>query len=128
MSDIPEFAHTSLLNVTAIVLKDLGIRYFITGSQTTILYGEPRFTNDVDVVVDLSAEQIPQFLKAFERDAFYLSETVVRSGVQRRGMFNLIDAAKSSLRVNSLPQLSLPDIESAELQKQISLQSHGARL
>jgi len=128
MSDIPEFAHTSLLSVAAIVLKDLGIRYFITGSQATILYGEPRFTNDVDVVVDLSAEQIPQFLKAFERDAFYLSETEVRSGVQRRGMFNLIDAAESSLRVNSLSPLSLPDIESAELQKQISLQSHGARL
>lgn len=32
-------------------LEQMGLRYFVTGSVATIFYGEPRFTNDIDVVV-----------------------------------------------------------------------------
>ncbi len=31
----------------------LGIPYFVTGSMATIAYGEPRLTNDIDLVVRL---------------------------------------------------------------------------
>lgn len=33
------------------VLERLRIPYFVTGSIATIFYGEPRFTNDIDIVV-----------------------------------------------------------------------------
>ncbi|MCX7397827.1 MAG: hypothetical protein NT138_09160 [Planctomycetales bacterium] len=92
MSDIPADAQTSLLRYAADALKTLGIPYFVTGSQATIVYGEPRFTNDVDIVIDLRVNQIPEFLQSFEREDFYLSESAVRSAVERRGMFNLIDS------------------------------------
>jgi hypothetical protein len=92
MSDIPADAQTSLLRCAADALKILGIPYFVTGSQATIVYGEPRFTNDVDIVIDLRANQIPEFLQSFEREDFYLSESAIRSAIERRGMFNLIDS------------------------------------
>ena len=92
MSGIPEYAQTSLLRFAANVLKDLGIPYFVTGSQATIFYGEPRFTSDVDIVVELPIEQITAFLTAFERDEFYLSESAVKNAINRRSMFKLIDS------------------------------------
>ncbi len=42
------------------ILERLELRYFVTGSVAAIYYGEPRFTNDIDVVVDLPAERIPE--------------------------------------------------------------------
>ncbi len=42
-----------LLRLVAETLERLEIDYFVTGSTATIAYGEPRFTNDIDVVVDL---------------------------------------------------------------------------
>ena len=53
MSGIPEYAQTNLLRFAADVLKDLGIPYFVTGSQATIIYGEPSFTNDVVIVLEI---------------------------------------------------------------------------
>ena len=92
MSDIPADAQASLLQCAATTLNALKIPYFVTGSQASIVYGEPRFTNDVDIVIELHIKHIPTFLKSFERDDFYLSESAVRSAVEGRGMFNLIDS------------------------------------
>ncbi len=92
MNDIPVDAQTSLLRCAATILNALEIPYFVTGSQASIVYGEPRFTNDVDIVIELGIMQIPAFLKSFQRDDFYLSESAVQSAVERRGMFNLIDS------------------------------------
>lgn len=41
-----------LLKYMVKAFESLGIRYFITGSIASIFYGEPRFTNDIDVVAD----------------------------------------------------------------------------
>jgi len=39
--------------------ESLGIRYFVTGSIASIFYGEPRFTNDIDVVAEIKEHHIP---------------------------------------------------------------------
>ena len=53
---------SELVRKVAGELDRLGARYFITGSIATISYGEPRLTNDIDVVVDLSLDQVDAFL------------------------------------------------------------------
>jgi hypothetical protein len=35
-------------------LTELGAPYMVTGSVAALLYGEPRVTHDVDIVVDLA--------------------------------------------------------------------------
>ena len=66
---------SDLLRHLCTTLDRLGIRYFITGSQAAIAYGEPRFTNDIDVVFDLRREQLDSFCAAFPDSDYYLSRT-----------------------------------------------------
>lgn len=58
--------------------------------MATILYGEPRFTNDVDVVVDLAEPLIPAFCGKFPAHEFYVSEAAVRAAVRDKSQFNII--------------------------------------
>ncbi len=91
---------SELLRYFTSVLEKLGLRYFVTGSVATIFFGEPRFTNDIDIVVDLSASQICSFCAAFPDSDFYLSEEAVRSAVAKKsGQFNVIHPA-SGLKVD----------------------------
>ncbi|MEM7314025.1 MAG: hypothetical protein AAF497_12830 [Planctomycetota bacterium] len=43
------------------ICQELGLTYLVVGSMATIAYGEPRFTNDLDVVIDLPKEKITEF-------------------------------------------------------------------
>ena len=52
---------SDLLRKVADVLELLEVRYLITGSTATIAYGEPRFTNDIDVVAALPEEKVNAF-------------------------------------------------------------------
>jgi len=38
-------------------LEKLRIPYLITGSIASMAYGEPRFTNDIDIVADIALNQ-----------------------------------------------------------------------
>lgn len=80
-------------------LEALGIRYLVTGSMATILYGEPRFTNDIDIVVELPRERIGELLRQFPEDEFYVSEEAVRRAVGRWSQFN-VTHPRSGLKVD----------------------------
>lgn len=88
-----------LLRVVAGFLERERIDYFVTGSMITIAYGEARFTNDVDVVVDLRSEHVPAFMRAFPQGEFYVSEPAIREAIRGRRQFNLIHPA-SGLKVD----------------------------
>lgn len=90
---------SELLRLVIATLERLRLRYFVTGSTATIFFGEPRFTNDIDLVVDLPAERIGELCAAFPADAFYLEEESVRRAVRNRGQFNIIHPA-SGLKVD----------------------------
>ena len=55
---------SELLRFVVSALERLGLRYFVTGSTASIFFGEPRFTNDIDVVVDLQADDVAAFCAA----------------------------------------------------------------
>ena len=46
-------------------LNCLGIRYMITGSVASTIYGEPRLTHDIDFVIEIQKDQIEGLIKAF---------------------------------------------------------------
>ncbi len=71
-------------------LERIGVRYFITGSQATIAYGEPRFTNDIDVVVELNEGNYEEFCDGFPESEFYLNRETALQECCRQGMFNII--------------------------------------
>jgi hypothetical protein len=98
---------SDLLRYVARVIEDMGLRYFVTGSTATIFYGEPRFTNDIDVVVDLPESQIADFCRRFPKNDFYLSETAAYDAVRRKTQFNIIHPA-SGLKVDVIVPESNP--------------------
>jgi hypothetical protein len=65
------------------------IAYMVTGSIATNFYTVPRMTRDIDIVVELSEEDLSRFIPLFEAD-YYLDPETVREAVKNRGMFNLI--------------------------------------
>lgn len=65
------------------------IAYMVTGSIATNFYTVPRMTRDIDIVVELTEEDLVRFIPLFEAD-FYLDPQTVRDAVKNRSMFNLI--------------------------------------
>lgn len=74
-------------------LNALGSRYMVTGSTAAIYYGEPRMTNDVDIVLFLRRGEIADFARAFPVEEFYCppGEVIgIEVARESRGHFNLI--------------------------------------
>jgi hypothetical protein len=80
-----------LLEYAVTVLERLRITYMVVGSFTSGAYGEPRFTNDIDIVVDLRSPDVKPLCEAFPPDRFYLSEEAARGAVASGGQFNVIE-------------------------------------
>lgn len=59
----------SVLTEIAAKLEKHNIPYMITGSMARNLYAEPRFTNDIDIVVELYQKQTPQLIEIFKNGA-----------------------------------------------------------
>lgn len=76
-------------------LNRLKIRYVVSGSVASILYGEPRLTNDVDMLVFFRADDIARLQEAFPSPEFYVPPVEVILAEMARpqhGQFNLIHA------------------------------------
>ena len=58
--------------------------------MATIAFGEPRFMNDVDIVIDLKSDQVNSFCQSFSKEEFYLNESTVRDAVKQKRQFNVI--------------------------------------
>ena len=73
-------------------LERAGIPYMISGSVASSIHGEPRATNDVDLVVEPSDAQLEAFIRLVEGEC-YISPEAAREALRDRSMFNLVDHA-----------------------------------
>jgi hypothetical protein len=58
--------------------EGLQIPYLVRGSVASMAYGEPRLTNDIDIVAEIFERHIPGLLKAFpgvDQCRFFLRHT-----------------------------------------------------
>ena len=85
-----------LLRMVISTLERLDVPYMVVGSMASSSYGEPRFTQDVDVVIDPTESQAVALCRAFPSDEFYVSEEAARAAVQCRGQFNIIHSSTSN--------------------------------
>jgi hypothetical protein len=79
-----------LLKFAVQVLNRLQISHALVGSFASSAWGESRFTQDIDIVVDLKPDQVEPLCKAFPEPEFYFSQTAAREAVERRSQFNVI--------------------------------------
>lgn len=79
-----------LMQRVAEFLEAHHIPYRVVGSLASMAYGEPRFTNDVDMLVALTFDKIRVLCEAFTLPDYYLSENAMREAISRQSQFNLI--------------------------------------
>ncbi|NOT08217.1 MAG: hypothetical protein HOP28_08425 [Gemmatimonadales bacterium] len=74
-------------------LNQLDIPYMATGAVAAVVYGEPRLTLDVDLVVRISPAEAGRFADAFPAEEFYVPpiEAIEREASRpEHGHFNLL--------------------------------------
>ena len=74
-------------------LDTVGIPYFVTGSFASSAHGIPRSTNDIDIVISPSREQLEAFLAQFPDSDFATSREDAFDALKHRSQFNIIDYA-----------------------------------
>jgi hypothetical protein len=72
-------------------LERAGIPYMVTGSFASSAHGRPRATDDLDIVIAPTAEQLRQFVQEFPTDRFYADEDDAIDALKHRSQFSIID-------------------------------------
>jgi len=74
-------------------LETQGLSYMITGGVASVIYGDPRFTRDIDIVLELPESGIEGLAQAFSSPDFFLPpvETLREEALRpRHGHFTII--------------------------------------
>jgi len=90
-----------LLTKIAGICDKLKIPYVITGGMAVSVWGRPRFTADIDIVVELMPKNtglLTKELLKIDKDV-YVSEEAMQEALIRKGEFNFVDP-NSQLKVD----------------------------
>ena len=75
-------------------LDEQNIPYMLSGSVSSSLHGQPRATNDADIVIAPAEEQLIAFLKSLGDD-YYVNPDAARDAFKSNSVFNVIDIQNS---------------------------------
>ncbi len=103
-------------------LERAGIRYAVGGSWASSAFGEPRFTNDVDILAEVTPENLDAFLRHLP-EAFYVDRDEALSAIRRGRSFNLIHVP-TVLKFDFFPSAAYP-LGKAELDRAVALGGTG---
>ncbi|MBI2843934.1 MAG: hypothetical protein HYX78_11090 [Armatimonadetes bacterium] len=78
------------------VLEQLGLPYMLVGSVSSGVYGEPRMTRDIDIVVRLSAGDVDKVITAFDPNDYYVSRDAILNAITHESQFNVIHPASGN--------------------------------
>ena len=81
---------TELLQYVLQTLERLQIPYMLVGSFASAAYGEARFTQDIDVVIQLRRGDVDALCQAFPAEAFYVNREAALAAWAQGGQFNVI--------------------------------------
>ncbi len=90
-----------LLIKIAKILSDLEIKYFVTGGFAVSVWGRPRATFDIDIIVKLIEPHAVPLAKALKEisKAGYADENMIKDAIRHNGEFNFIDP-NSGLKID----------------------------
>ncbi|MFW6130433.1 MAG: nucleotidyl transferase AbiEii/AbiGii toxin family protein, partial [Atribacterota bacterium] len=90
-----------LLVKIAKILDKLKIPYFITGGIAVLIWGRPRFTADIDIVVKFKPDKVDKLEKALLAlgGSGYVSKDAMKQALKAKGEFNFVDG-KTGVKVD----------------------------
>jgi len=74
-------------------LDQAGIPYMLTGSFASSFHGVPRATQDIDVVIAPTVEQLRAFIRLLGEERYYVDEESALEAQRQQSIFNIIDLA-----------------------------------
>ena len=87
-----------LLTRFVVPFQRLGLPYMVTGGAAAIVYGDPRLTNDIDLVLDMRPEDAPRVAESLLAEDTYVPPVEVlevEAGRLTNGHFNVIHGPTS---------------------------------
>lgn len=111
------------MQLVAAFLERQGIPYRVVGSLASMAYGEPRFTNDIDILADVRQEHVAAFQEAFPAPEHYLSAAAMQAAIEQPGQFNILHIP-SGLKVDMIV-LKRDEYSRLEIQRGRRLTSPG---
>jgi hypothetical protein len=73
------------------VLEEAEVPYMLTGSLAAAYYAVPRATQDIDLVVEVSPEQLSHLTELISSTGIYVSLAAAKEAFAQEGQFNAID-------------------------------------
>jgi hypothetical protein len=74
-------------------LDAAAIPYFVTGSFASSTHGIPRSTNDIDIIIAPTPDQLSALMDQLSDPEYYSDREDAFDALQRRSQFNVIDNA-----------------------------------
>ena len=73
------------------LLEAANIQHMIAGSFASTYHGEPRTTQDIDIVIDGSMKALEAFVSSLDTESYYCDLDAAVDAHKRHGQFNLVD-------------------------------------
>jgi hypothetical protein len=70
-------------------LESGGVAFMLTGSMAMNFYAQPRMTRDIDLVVQVTSNQIDLLVSLFEAE-YYVDRLAIAKAIAQRSVFNFI--------------------------------------
>lgn len=72
-------------------LEAAGIPYMLTGSFASAYHGRPRATQDIDLVIAPTADQLRLFVRSLPPSDYYADEAAAAAALEQESQFNVLD-------------------------------------
>lgn len=89
-------------------LESIGLEYMVVGSVASTIYGEPRLTRDIDLVLEIPLDKLAAFETLFPPPEFYIPpREILNDEIINRRQFNLLHIA-SGLKIDCMVRKNSP--------------------
>lgn len=91
------------------ILKSLKIRHHLTGGVVSVAWGEPRLTQDIDIVIDRvgATANIERLVREIQSAGYFADEQGIRNAIHGGKPFQLLDQVEV-LKLDVYPRELVP--------------------
>jgi hypothetical protein len=107
-------------------LDEVGIPYMLTGSFASAYHGRPRATQDIDLVIAPTPEQLRQLVGRLPAGEYYVDAAAALEALAHEGQFNVIDLA-TGWKIDFICRKSRP-FSRTEFGRRLRAELHGLSL
>jgi len=82
-----------LLKKVVQFLDETNTEYMLTGSIVSSFQGEPRSTHDIDMIIQLSLENVDRLIRYFPAPEYYIDKETTIKNIQTSQLFKLLNTS-----------------------------------